>query len=205
MGESINYGKMSKMNYYFSIILAHELKGNQELSDRTRERVDLGIYMLKTGKYDKLIMSGGLEKKFGISLAEAMRRYAVARGIHDRDILVEDLSEDTVGQLVFSKQGVIKPRGYRDIAVVTHSYHAERTRKQAEFIFGNGYELSFGLVGNEEGNEREQASYEAFLRTFEGIEPGDDEAILQRLLEKHPLYNSNPDFYVEGLKKLILK
>lgn len=195
---------------YIAIILAHELnkkEGKYELSKQTQQRTDLGIELLREKKITKLIMSGGYSDLYGISLAKAMKRYAIEKGVREDSILEEDFSRETVGQLIFVKQGIIKPREFRNIIIVTHNWHLDRIKKKAEFIFGKNYNLEYGGVLNngivQRSEEKEQESLKIFQKTFAGIRKGDDKLILNRLLEKHEQYNKYPGLFMEKLKKLI--
>jgi len=199
------------MLYDTAIILANELvkdNGNYNLSDLTRNRVDLGIEYYQSEHVKGLLMSGGHKdngQKYGISLAQAMKEYAVRRGVFESDIIKEEISLETAGQLIFCKLGIIKPRRLKNILIITHDWHMPRTRRQAKFIFGEDYNLEFRSVsdsGIRNTFEKEQASYETFLKTFKGINSGDDNSILNRLLERHPWYEENSKRIRDRLKQL---
>jgi pseudaminic acid synthase len=181
-----------------------------QLSKQTRQRIDLGVKLFKDKEIKKIIMTGGFSELFSnVPIAENMSKYAIEKGVDTEDILKEEFALDTVGQLVFVKLGIIQPRGLKEITIVTHGDHAERTKKQAEFIFGKDYEIKIKKISNEgivyNPPEKEQASYKTFLKTFEGIIPGDDKNILETLLEKHPLYDQNKEKFKLELQKLINK
>jgi len=178
-----------------------------QLSKRARQRVDMGVELFKNNQVNKLIITGGFAELFNnISIAENMTKYAIEKGMDEKNILKETNALDTVGQLLFVKLGIIKLLNLKKIIIVTHNYHAERVRKQAEFIFGKDYKIKIEIVSSEEitpiSAEKEQASYETFLKTFEGVESGDDKNILETLLEKHSLYNQNREKFEQGLQEL---
>ena len=114
---------------------------------------------------------------------------------------------ETVGQLIFCKLGIIKPKKWKKILIITNDWHLERTMKEAEFIFGQDYDLDYKSAPGFQTNtfEQEQASYNLFLQTFQGINKGDDQAILTRLFEKHTIYNKTPQYFKTKLEKLIHK
>lgn len=200
------------MKYDVGIVLAQELVENNglyKLSGQTKSRTDLGIKSYKSGQVKKLIMSGGHEnfgKNYKISLAEVMKQYAVEQGVPEKDILKEDLSLETAGQLIFCKTGIIKPKNWESVLIISNEWHLERVRKEAEFIFGEDYSLDYQgslWFQTKRTPKQEQKSYETFLHTFQGINPGDNQTILNRLFEKHPSYNKNPKDFKTRLEKLM--
>lgn len=198
------------MVYEVGVVLAHELNADMSLSEQTRRRTERGIESLKNGCVKNLIMSGGhgdLGERYGVSLAEAMRNYAMQQGIPKTLIFEEDLSIETVGQLVFCKQGVIDPQGWKRILVISHNYHIQRVKKLADRIFGEGYHIDFEgveseLDDDEEVLRKETGRGEVFERMFGDITPGDDFAFLRRLLERHEVYSRSPEEFEVKLEKL---
>jgi vancomycin permeability regulator SanA len=186
------------------IILAHELKEDNSLSKVTRERVERGVALWKEGTIRYLIMTGDHHLKgqrYGTSLAKAMKNYAVKQGVNAESIIEEDVDLDTVGNLLFSKIGVVDPRGWKCVLVITHNYHGPRVKEIAHKVFGDGYSLDYSLV-NSGGLEDEDTSMELFRETFSGIENGDSNTILERLFGKHGIYNSDPGFFRKRLDEL---
>jgi vancomycin permeability regulator SanA len=99
--------------YDICIVLGHMLGENGSLSQQTKERTDLGINKYKKGICNKVLFSGNYEKLYGIGIAEAMKEYALETGIQNEDVLIENFSLETVGQILFSKLGVLDARGYK--------------------------------------------------------------------------------------------
>ncbi|MBI2045174.1 YdcF family protein [Candidatus Pacearchaeota archaeon] len=193
----------------YGLVLCHDIKktdSGYELNEQTRERTDTGINLLKERRVGKLIMSGGCEHLYGITIASLMKKYAIEMGVNSEDIIEEGLSRDTAGQLIFSKIGIIDAVGVKKIIIISHEYHLPRIKSEANFIFGNEYELSFlGVAGPDERNggaELERKSLEAFIRTFKGIKCGDSEKILSRLLEQHNFYKAERKEFLERLEIL---
>lgn len=163
-------------------------------------------------------MSGGVRKRPGFekfigkekSLAEIMRKVAIEKGISESKIILEDLCEDTVGELIFLKWGVLLPRKIKNIVIITHDYHFEKVEKECKIIFGDEFDIEYISIQSEdkkrqEWYEKERESFKLFEETFEGIDFFDSENVLNRLLEKHIFYNHSPNFYREELNKMILK
>lgn len=191
------------------LVLGHELTKEKELTETSRERIDVGIGLIKNGFANKLIVSGGHEdfgECYGISVARAMKNYAIKKGILKENILEEDISLDTVGELIFCKIGIIVPRNWKKNLIITHNYHMQRTKRESEFIFGKNYNLDFKGVKNSDiplrSEEQEKRSYQSFCETFNWIKPGDDNRILERLLKKHPLYCERREYTLTKLEIL---
>jgi uncharacterized SAM-binding protein YcdF (DUF218 family) len=191
---------VNRMKERYGLVLCHDIKKNgkiYELNNQTRDRTDAGIDLLKKGKINRIIMSGGHTKEYGFPISDLMVKYAIKKGINLDNISQETLERETVGQLIFAKVIIIKPRKIKDLVIITSDYHLPRVREEAKFIFGEGYNLFFHAVTSSDQDRRskkqERESLEAFRRTFVEIQPGDDEKILARLLEKHPKYVSDAE------------
>ncbi|MEK6945620.1 MAG: pseudaminic acid synthase [Nanoarchaeota archaeon] len=185
--------------YDVAIVLGHELKKENsklKLSEQTKERVDLGIDLLTNKKVEKLIMSGG-HKDFGLgygkSIAEVMKEYAISQGVNEKNILLEENSLDTIGQLLFCKICIIKPLKIKKIAIITHEYHHDRVKKEAE-LFLHKNVLGYYLVPSafsEETEEKERKSLDEFFKTFSRINKEDDRELVSSLFERHKWYKKN--------------
>jgi uncharacterized SAM-binding protein YcdF (DUF218 family) len=193
------------MNYDVLIVLGHELGEGNELSDESRERTVEGIDSYKRGLVGKLLFSGGhgeIGQGYGVSIAEAMANYAVEGGVDEGHILREELSLESVGQLIFCKL-IADKMGWRSLGILSHSYHLPRLKKIAEKVFGDGYDVHFigvGRHGDEELRAKEIKSAEAFQRTFEGVKVGDNNDLIETLLERHPVYEPHKAYFRGKLK-----
>lgn len=189
-----------------ALILAHELEkrnGRMVLSEITRRRTDLGIELLRKGEVDRLIMSGDYGEMYGISLAEAMKNYAIEQGIEENQVIKEDLSLETVGELIFTKLGILNPRGWKDLVIITGETHYPRVKEESQYLLRD-FNIVYRIVENEGfSNEHAQKeSLEAFKRTFAGVDFQDDGQVLEVLLTKHPYYKHNPDGFRNRLALL---
>lgn len=95
-------------------------------------RIDRAIAFMKkqeeaTGKRPLLVLSGGQGPGESVSEAEAMRRYAVNKGVPEDGILLEDRSRNTYENFTFSKALLFKrfpaPKG----VFSTTSFHVFRS------------------------------------------------------------------------------
>ncbi len=107
----------------FAVIFGAWVRDDHSLSDVTRERVEAGIRLYKSGKVKKLFISGDNRSN---QQAEEMARYAVKNGVSPEDILVDKLGIDTNDTC----------RHFARVAgkavLVTQSYHLPRTMLMCE-------------------------------------------------------------------------
>ena len=182
------------MQYDTVIVLSERTEGDLPSSEG-KKRVGKGIELFKQGVARSITLTG---KRHGtipqdITHAEAMKRYALSKGI-DRNVIVkEERSVDTTGQVIFIKRDVVRPKGWKRLAVVSSDYHMPRVRKLFEFVFGKGYTIDFFSIKTKKNtatmHRKERQSSRMNDETFKGIARGDDESMLKRLYERHPLYN----------------
>jgi vancomycin permeability regulator SanA len=77
---------------------------SNSLSPVFRERINHAIELYRRGKVRKLIFTGGQGNPNEPTEAAAARTYAMANGIPDQDILVEQTSHTTYENIVNAKQ-----------------------------------------------------------------------------------------------------
>jgi uncharacterized SAM-binding protein YcdF (DUF218 family) len=187
------------MEHYDAIVvLSHQIYDDGTLTDETKERTDKGIELLKAKVADKIIFSGGFDDiNAPYTHAEAMRLYALSKGVNPRKILLEDKSLDTVAQALFTKIKILKTKKLYRIIVITHKYHIKRTQKIFRFLYGSSYDISFIGVGRKLYDKREKKLAEIFYITFEGVKSADDTALTDRLFKSHELYKGKRKEYMK--------
>lgn len=199
------------MIYDTAIILCHKLKAGRELSKESRERVDAGIEKYLQKEVASLIMSGGYCYELPFSVAECMEEYALKRGMPKEKIILEDVSLDTIGQLIFCKEGIIDPRGFRKILIVTHDWHMTKTEVMSYFVFDKKYDLGFLRINPQDSKKKGEdiSKIRGFLETI-GKDVPINNSFLELLLKKHPWYNgkhphnkNNGDFFRKEMERLI--
>ena len=111
-----------------------------------------------------------------------------AYDIHD--ILKEEKSADTIGNVFFLKKKILKPKNWRNLIVVTSDFHIERAIIIFENIMGQKYSLKF--VGSKAFNSKTliykilgfEKDFILLTKSFfKNIKPGDDREI-KRMIEK---------------------
>lgn len=118
----------------YIIVLGSGLMGGNRVTPLLAGRIDraLKVYRRQADKKKKppmLIMSGGKGGDEQIAEGEAMKRYAMEQGIPEDHILVEDQSENTYENMLFSRQ-LIESREadmkHLHILFSTSNYHVFR-------------------------------------------------------------------------------
>lgn len=185
-------------SYDAAITLSHKINPDGTLTDESRERVDRSVEMLFHGAMPNIVMAGGHNGRNNTSEptthAQAMKQYAVSKGVFAGKVYLEEDSVDTVGQLLFSKKQLVVPNNWGKLVVISHDYHAPRVMEISKIVFGDEFAIGFefvrtnGSASDPQVIQRERTSLDAFLRTFAGVTPGKTEDLLARLYEAHPLY-----------------
>lgn len=183
-----------------TIVLANQVNLDGTLKGQTIDRVENGVNRLNKKLTRSLTMSGGytghLEKPI-YSFATAMELYAISLGVNEIYLHKEPTSLDTVGQAIFTKLGLILPKSWRDLEVLSNDYHVGgvgRVREIFGFVYGKEFNLEFVGIPTAPNDpelrteNQEKRSLDAFHNTFKDVMCGDDDAILNRLFEVHPFY-----------------
>jgi len=102
----------------FAVVFGAWVAEDGSLSDVTRERVEAGILLYKSGKVERLFLSGD---NFSNRQAEVMADYAMEKGVDPGDILIDKLGIDTNDTCKhFAKIG-------SNAILVTQGFHLPRT------------------------------------------------------------------------------
>ena len=105
-----------------AIVLGAGIEQDGILDYPSRERVRVGVALLKRGLVARLILSGGQVTDLKISVAEKMREHALSLGAPANALVLEDRSASTLENLRFAAPMV---RGRA--AVITDDYHLTHT------------------------------------------------------------------------------
>ena len=94
-----------------------------------RGSVEKAVELYQAGLVPKIIFSGGINKKTGITEGPAMAEEAVKLGVPRENILIEDGSTNTLENVLFSLTLMGKEIGLQNIHAiigVVKNYHARR-------------------------------------------------------------------------------
>ena len=165
------------------------IRGRGEVPLWVRRRLDRAIECWK-GEYIIALSAGTTHKPpplnengFPVFESVASARYLIEKGIDARKVLVETCSYDTIGNAYFSKVIHVDPMNFRNLLVITSSFHIERTRTIFEWVFGldvrpgSSYSLNFEDVPDQGMDEellsarmeREKESLQYILKLKERI------------------------------------
>lgn len=128
------------------IVLGCQINEDGTISDLLKSRVDKGIELYKKSISKRLIFTGGVSHRVeSASRTEAsvMKEYAIAKGVNEKDIFLEDEAQDTVGNIYFVSVKLLNPNKWKDIVVVTSNFHLKRAKFLFRFYFKYGYIMEF--------------------------------------------------------------
>jgi len=200
--------------YDLGIVLAHEFdkENSFELSNESAARVQRGVELFQGKIFKKLVMSGGMIQGSEIPIADKMEEYA--RSIYQNDfsgkIIKEPISLDTVGQMVFLKEGLINPRRIKKILFITHHWHSAKATAMINYFFGKEFEINVEAIERGRYAERrieDTFKIKKFKETCNKKIPG--EPLIGWLTREHPWYRGkypygpfNKEYFVIQLEKL---
>ena len=192
------------------IILGGGLKRDGSLHEFVRARVREGAQLYENKTAPRLIMCGAYSFILGFvppkTEARAMGEYAESLGVSRGDIILEERSKDTVGNIYFAKK-ILRKRGWRDVIFVTSAFHAARAEFLAVKILGRKYGI--GLIATADSAVTDKFAWMVrkekkmfdFSRYFFGlIAPGWSFFFAIFLLAEHFMFWLYPSFLKRKLK-----
>lgn len=179
------------------IILGGGINKDGSLKSPSLFRVKLAAELYHQGLADYIMPSSKwsfqLEFIPSKTIAAAMREVLIKQKIPASNIIIEDASYDTIGNIYFCKK-LLKNHHWKNIMVVTSPFHEKRAKYLCKKILGSDYQVNFAIAENGLSNDelKIQIELEEKLLSetkiyFNLICDGDDNAI-QKLIEKHPAY-----------------
>ncbi len=96
-----------------------------------KERIDHGIWLYENGYAGYLLFSGGKGSADQLSEAMIAKNYAVAKGIPEKAIILEEQSTSTEENMRYSKE-IMNARGFHTAIVVSDPLHLRRAKLMAE-------------------------------------------------------------------------
>lgn len=105
----------------------------------TFSRTQKAVELYKDNWAPKIIVSGAA-RSGEISNAMAMKSYAIKKGVLAKDIFIEEESNSTYENALFSKN-IIEKNNFKKIILVTSPYHQRRTYMNFRFVLGSDYQI----------------------------------------------------------------
>jgi uncharacterized SAM-binding protein YcdF (DUF218 family) len=90
-----------------------------------RERLRHAVALYEQGRVSKLVLTGGLSPEDSLTEAEAGRRWVLAQGVPDADIILEDRSRTTVENFVLAEP-LLATNNIETVLVVSDPIHMRR-------------------------------------------------------------------------------
>ncbi|BAZ08998.1 hypothetical protein NIES4071_08040 [Calothrix sp. NIES-4071] len=120
-----------------AIVLGAEV-WQEEPSPVFRERINHAINLYKKGKVSSIIFTGGIGEDKDIAEATVGKRYAIARGVQESDILIETKSRTTLQNLKNAKK-VASKQELSKFIIVSDPLHLKRATLMARDLDMNAY------------------------------------------------------------------
>ena len=196
------------------IVLAGGINSDGSLPNIPKYRVEKGVELYKQKVAPFLLMSGSwsfmLDYVPPTTEAKAMRDYAIKLNVPEDKILLEEKSNDTIGNAYFTKVDFLIPKNWKNVCVVTSEFHMERTKYIFKKVLGPEYDIDFAEAPSKLTSLelKEKEIIEKKILTFtkkwmDKIKDGDDLAIKQLLYTEHPGYAKRPKYSKKQLFKMI--
>ena len=140
-------------------------------------RVPVAVEAYKAGRTSKLMLCGGKLRDFPdgkYSEAEHMRQAALALGVAEEDIVLENSSQNTVENILFALvelQRTLWLNKVRRVLLVTTAYHMRRSLAIARYLFPDHIEI-IPCPANDNNTRRDN-----WMNTSVGVERAKGEAM----------------------------
>ena len=108
------------------IVLGAEIYADGRPSVALRRRVVHGVELLKSDAADRIVFSGGPKKGLPTE-ARVMRQLAVVQGVSDKQIILEEAAQSTLGNAV-ACSFICNNNGWLKVILVTDAYHIWRAK-----------------------------------------------------------------------------
>ena len=161
------------------IVLGGGISEKGLLPNWVLRRLDESISLFNNSISKKILVTGKGRDGYKITEASAMCNYLIQSGIPNQNILLEELSEDTLQNAYYSRANYIDPLGCKSAIVITSKFHMDRTKLIFDNIFKSDVVCKFVPVNNSGIDEKilnqravteyEQSQYVRQL--FNSIEP----------------------------------
>ena len=174
------------------VVPGHRLE-SPRIHDQLRARVDEGMRVFEEEGASYLLFSGG-QANPSVDRTECgvMGDYAVRRGVDPDRIVLDPFAFDTIGNAYFSR--VLADDVGLDVGkiqIATDDFHARRTRYAFERCFGPDVDVDASYTVETDVDVDSPVclrKVEQTRRFFDGIAPGDVDAIRYRLHADHDCY-----------------
>jgi hypothetical protein len=121
-----------------------------------------------------------------------MKQFLIDQGIKETDIFKEAYSQDTIGNLFFTKKNILVPYKFYRILLICADFHLERVKILAYKIFGPKFEVDYKATPSESFKDQsfmkiQSDILEAQSNFLKPMTTGDD-TYLEKRLYSDPYY-----------------
>jgi vancomycin permeability regulator SanA len=128
LGELVTFG-VSRYERHapVAVVFGARAYADGTPSQALADRVDEAARLYKKGLVTRLFLSGGIDPEVGVSEPEVMRARAVAAGVPEEAIEIDEHGDDTQ-KTVENAAASMRAHGDRSALVVTHWFHEPRAK-----------------------------------------------------------------------------
>jgi vancomycin permeability regulator SanA len=109
-----------------AVILGSTVNEDGSISPRLKARLDKGYDLYRTGKVNKLMVSGGTGKE-GYPEGTVMAAYLEVMGVNRQDIIIDDEGNNTYLTALHYKEAAAQ-QGFQSVIVVSQYFHITRCK-----------------------------------------------------------------------------
>jgi len=179
-----------------------------------RQRVERAAALLAAHVAPRVIFSGRCNlmstEAPAITEAAGMAAYAERLGVPRERILLEEESQDTIGNAYFVHRRYLEPNGWTALRIVTSDFHVPRTTWVFQKLLGSAYDVSFSPASSEldatiiAARARAEGDIITYLMEWIGTIPDGDRDAVERLIwEQHPGYATAPTVSKEKIRRRV--
>lgn len=132
--EIVNEDTIEKDKIIIGLVFAQEVSPKGELGNETTTRLLKALELYRSGKINRIIVSGGKIEDMEKSAAKYMKEFLVLNGVPGNFIITEDESLDTAQNILFSFAKIVWHPKFKDadIYFVSSEYHIDRIKQLLE-------------------------------------------------------------------------
>ncbi len=189
------------MRYDLIVICGYSFNNKWQLAPHLVKRLKRASILYQEGLAEKIAVCGkwsihwDFQKiKPRITESSEMKKYLVSQGVPANRIIKESRSKDTIGNLYYLKNIVVRPRKFKKLYFIASDFQIERLRFLVKKIFGPSYSIRFEVVKSDRKTRRNLLAEEKPIvkdqeRFLSKMKDGDD-AFLRYKLYKNLYYTS---------------
>ena len=122
------------------VVLGNILDKNGNMSYILKKRLDLCLKKYNEG--DKVIVAGGNTARVEHTEAYVMSKYLISKGVKKKDIIKENSSLDTIGNIK-NIYKILKAKKYFKVHLITSKSHVKRVKKIVKDIIDENYMIKY--------------------------------------------------------------